>query len=128
MDDAGEPISVVAFKIAIAQADARLVATPEYNHRARPLPTSPLRDKPVAVIGASPGRGGTARAQAQLREAFLFTGACVMPLPELLVGGAGAHFDEDGNLTDPDMRASLAELVEALRQWTMRIDVGRAAA
>src|SRR5258708_39151949 len=100
IEDAGEPVSVVAFKRAIAQADALLVATPEDNHgvpgvlknaidwASRPRATSPLRDKPIAVLGASPGRGATARAQAQLRDSFVFTGACVMPLPELLVAGA----------------------------------------
>ena len=140
VEDAGEPASVVAFKQAIAQADALLVATPEYNHgvpgvlknaidwASRPRITSPLRDKAVAVMGASPGHGSTARAQAQLRDAFVFTGACVMPQPELLVGGAGGLFDADGNLTDPSVRASLVELIEALRTWTVRIDMGREAA
>jgi chromate reductase, NAD(P)H dehydrogenase (quinone) len=140
VEDAGEPASVVAFKKAIARADALLVATPEYNHgvpgvlknaidwASRPRVTSPLKDKAVAVMGASPGRGTTARAQAQLREAFVFTGACVMPQPELLVGAAGEHFDNDGNLTDPALRVSLVELVEALRVWTRRIDLDRVAA
>jgi chromate reductase len=140
VEDAGEPAAVVAFKLAIARIDALLVATPEYKHgvpgvlknaidwASRPRATSPLRDKAVAVMGASPGRGSTARAQAQLRDAFVFTGACVMPLPELLVGSAGEHFDQDGNLTDQALRASVAALVEALRAWTLRIDVGRKAA
>lgn len=140
VEDAGEPDSVVAFKRAIAGADALLVATPEYNHgvpgvlknaidwASRPRVTSPLRDRAVAVMGASPGQGSTARAQAQLREAFVFTGACVMPLPELLVGAAASHFDADGNLTDPAVRASLVAMVGALRTWTRRIDVERKAA
>ena len=140
VEDAGEPAAVVAFKDAIARSDALLVATPEYNHgvpgvlknaidwASRPRVTSPLKDRSVAVLGASPGNGSTARAQAQLRDAFVFTGACVMPLPELLVGGAGAHFDHDGNLTDPAVRASLVELMEALRRWTLRIEIGEAAA
>jgi len=101
IEDAGEPVAVVSFKQALARADALLVATPEYNHgvpgvlknaidwASRPRVTSPLRDKAVAVMGASPGHESTARAQAQLRDAFVFTGACVMPLPELLVGGCG---------------------------------------
>ena len=79
-------------------------------------------------MGASPGRGSTARAQAQLRDAFVFTGACVMPLPELLVGGAASLFDGDGNVTDPELRTHLVALIEALGQWTTRIDVRRAAA
>jgi len=140
VEDAGEPGPVVALKHAIAEADALLVATPEYNHgvpgvlknaidwASRPRLTSPLRDKSVAVMGASPGRGSTARAQAQLRDAFVFTGACVMPLPELLVGTAASRFDDDGNVTDPELRESLMELMEALRQWTLRIDTKRAAA
>jgi chromate reductase, NAD(P)H dehydrogenase (quinone) len=140
VEDAGEPASVVALKAAMAGADALLVATPEYNHgvpgvlknaidwASRPRVTSPLRDKSVAVMGASPGRGSTARAQAQLREAFVFTGACVMPLPELLVGAAASHFDPNGNVTDPALRASLVDFVKALRDWTIRIDRNRAAA
>jgi chromate reductase len=140
VEDAGEPAAVVAFKQALAQADALLVATPEYNHgvpgvlknaidwASRPRVTSPLLDKAVAVTGASPGRGSTARAQAQLRDAFVFTGACVMPLPELLVGNAGENFDRDGNLTDPAVRAALSELIAALGAWTRRIDVRREAA
>ena len=140
VEDAGEPQSVVAFKRAIAESDALLVATPEYNHglpgvlknaldwASRPRVTSPLRDRSVAIMGASPGRGSTARAQAQLRDAFVFTGACVMPLPELLIGSAAEHFDPDGSLADPALRALVVELLEALRAWTQRIDLHRAAA
>jgi chromate reductase, NAD(P)H dehydrogenase (quinone) len=140
VEDTGEPSSVVAFKRAIAQSDALLVATPEYNHgvpgvlknaidwASRPRVTSPLRDKSVAVMGASPGRGATARAQAQLRDSFVFTGACVMPQPELLIGAASGHFDQDGNLTDPALRVALVELVEALAAWTERIALRGAAA
>ena len=139
VEDAGEPPSVVAWKRAIAEADGLLVATPEYNHgvpgvlknaldwASRPRTTSPLRDKPVAVTGASPGMGSTARAQAELREACVFTGACVMPQPELLVGAAASHFDGRGHLVDEDIRASLIELVEALRAWTIRLRVAEAA-
>lgn len=139
IEDAGEPASVVAFKRAIADADALLVATPEYNHgmpgvlknafdwASRPRVTSPLRDKPMAVLGASPGRGSTARAQAQLREAAVFTGACVMPLPELLISSAAEHFNHHGDLVDPATRTALVELIEALRAWTIRIHVDEAA-
>jgi len=133
VEDAGEPPAVVAFKRAIEAADALLVATPEYNHgvpgvlknaidwASRPRASSPLTDKPIAVMGASPGRGSTARAQAQLRDTFVFTGACVMPQPELLVGAAAHLFDPDGNVTDEQLLASIANLVEALRAWTIRL-------
>jgi chromate reductase, NAD(P)H dehydrogenase (quinone) len=140
VEDAGEPTSVVAFKDAIRLADALLVATPEYNHgvpgvlknaidwASRPRATSPLTDKPIAVTGASPGRGSTARAQAQLRETFVFTGACVMPQPELLVSAAAHLFDPGGNVTDDDLLDSIAGLVEALRAWTIRLGSSRLAA
>jgi chromate reductase len=140
VEEAGEPLSVVTFKRAIGAADALLVATPEYNHgvpgvlknaidwASRPRATSPLTDKPVAVMGASPGRGATARAQAQLRDAFVFTGACVMPLPEVLVSHAASLLDDDGNVTDGDLRERIAALVDALRAWAVRIDVRRTAA
>lgn len=133
VEDAGEPEPVVVFKRAIAEADAMLVATPEYNHglpgllknaldwASRPRVTSPLKDKPVAIMGASPGMGSTARAQAQLRETFVFTGACVMPQPELLLASAAPHFDRDGNVIDAALRDSIVELVEALAQWTYRL-------
>jgi chromate reductase, NAD(P)H dehydrogenase (quinone) len=139
VEDAGEPSAVVAFKEAIRRADALLVATPEYNHgvpgvlknaldwASRPRATSPLKDKPVAIMGASPGRGSTARAQAQLRETFVFTGACVMPQPELLIDSAASHFDDGGNLTDAQLRGSLVELIEALGRWTVRIALDDAA-
>ena len=87
----------------------------------RPRATSPLTDKPVAIMGASPGRGSTARAQAQLRDTFVFTGACVMPQPELLVGAAASLFDDDGDLVDEKVRKLIGELLEALRGWTIRL-------
>jgi chromate reductase len=90
----------------------------------RPPRTSVLRDKPVAVMGASPGRGGTARAQAQLRDGLSFTGTLVLPLPELLVPLASDRFDEDGNLTDEDTREHVRDLLVALAAWTRRVGRG----
>ena len=58
----------------------------------------------------------------------MFTGACVMPLPEFMVGGVTGHFDQEGNLINSALRASLVDLMEALRAWTARIDVHREAA
>jgi chromate reductase len=133
VEDAGEPEAVMTFKQAIAGADALLVATPEYNHgvpgvlknaidwASRPRATSPLTDRPVGIMGASTGRGATARAQAQLRDTFVFTGACVMPRPEVLIGGARHLFDESGDLVDQRLRNSVAELLVALHAWTIRL-------
>ena len=79
-------------------------------------------------MGASPAAAQRPAPRRSCATTFVFTGACVMPLPELLIGGAGEHFDQDGNLTDPAVRAALVELIEALRVWTLRIEIGEAAA
>src|SRR3954467_10047641 len=89
-DDVGSgPAAVARFKRAIADADALLFATPEYNSSipgvlknavdwaSRPVATNPLRNKPVAVIGASTGMFGAVWAQAELRKVLGATGARV---------------------------------------------------
>jgi len=128
----GDPEPVLAFKAAIRAAEALLVATPEYNHgvpgvlknavdwASRPHRASPLDCKPVAIMGATAGRGSTFQAQAQLREAFVYTGSCTLTQPELSLSRAGAAFDEAGDagrLADPDARVALRELLEAFAQW-----------
>ncbi len=125
----GDPEPVVAFKAAIRAAEALLLATPEYNHgvpgvlknavdwASRPHRASPLDCKPVAIMGATAGRGSTFQAQAQLREAFVYTGSCTLTQPELSLSRAGAAFDEASLLADPDARSALRELLEAFAQW-----------
>jgi chromate reductase len=126
VEAAGDPEPVVALKQAIHNADALLIATPEYNRgipgvlknaidwASRPPLASPLTAKPVAIMGASTGRGGTARAQEQLRSALEFSRASVLEQPEVLVPEAYMRFDEHGELTDEGVRAELAELVDTL--------------
>lgn len=129
----GDPAAVVAFKDAIGGADALLIATPEYNHcvpgvlknaidwASRPPRRSVLTDKPVAIMGASSGRGATARAQAHLRDGLAYTGALVLPLPEVLVAVAGEKYDEAGELTDQQTRQDIRDLLVALAAWTRRM-------
>ncbi len=133
VEERGDPAAVAEFKRAIAAADALLIATPEYNHcvpgvlknaidwASRPARRSALSGKPVAIMGASTGPGGTARAQAQMRDGFVFTNGLVLPLPEVLVGGAGQKFDEEGNLTDAQTRQDVRDLLVALGAWTRRL-------
>jgi chromate reductase len=126
VEAAGDPEPVAAFKQAIRDADALLIATPEYNRgvsgvlknavdwASRPALASPLTAKPVAIMGAATGRGGTARAQEQLRGALEFSRATVLEQPEVLVPEAYMRFDEHGELVDDSVRADLAELVDTL--------------
>ena len=133
IEDGGDPSSVIALKDVIGLADALLIATPEYNNgmpgvlknaidwASRPAAASVLRDKPVVVMGVSPGAGAAARAQQQVRDAVVYTGGCVLPEPELLVGAAIGKFDDAGNVIDPELRAQVVEMVTALRDWGVRI-------
>lgn len=129
----GDPAAVADFKREIADADALLIATPEYNHcvpgvlknaidwASRPARRSVLSEKPVAILGASTGRGATARAQAHLRDGLAFTNGLVLPLPEVLVALAGERFDDAGDLTDEETRTEVRDLLVALAAWTRRL-------
>ena len=126
VEAAGDPEPVVALKDAIRAADALLIATPEYNRgvpgglknaidwASRPPLASPLAGKPVGLMGASTGRGGTARAQQQLGEALEFPRAYVLDEPRVLVPEAFMRFDERGVLADEGVRDEIADLVDSL--------------
>jgi chromate reductase, NAD(P)H dehydrogenase (quinone) len=125
-DDTEEaPAAVAALREAIAGADAVLFATPEYNSSvpghlknaidwaSRPLATNPLRNKPVAVVGASTGAFGAVWAQAELRKVLAATGARVVE-GEVAVGHAPTRFGEDGRLVDENLLEQLEEVVTGL--------------
>ena len=125
-DDVGDgPRAVARLREAIAGADALLFATPEYNSSipgvlknavdwaSRHLATSSLRNKPVAVIGASTGMFGAVWAQAELRKVLGATGARVAEV-ELAVGHAHEHLDPAGHLTDPAQEEALRDSVLVL--------------
>jgi chromate reductase len=119
------PAAVEALREAMREADAVLIATPEYNHSipgvlknaldwaSRPVAESVLRGKPAAVVGASTGLFGAVWAQAEVRKVLGATGAEVVDR-ELPVMQAHAQFDEYGNLREEDLRGQLAEHVAAL--------------
>ena len=121
------PSAVESLKRAVADADALLIVTPEYNHSlpgqlknaldwlSRPLATSPLRGKPAAVIGASTGMFGAVWSQAEGRKVLGALGARVIDL-ELPVPHAHERFDAAGRLADDDLRAELTGLVDAIAQ------------
>jgi len=119
------PEPVRALREAIAEADALLIATPEYNASlpgalknaldwaSRPHATNPLRGKPAAVIGASTGLFGAVWAQAEARKVLKTIGARVLER-ELPVGQADAAWAPDGTLLDPALGTALAEIIEEL--------------
>jgi len=133
--EAGFPEPVADFRSRIAGADALLIVTPEYNYSipgvlknaidwaSRP-PDQPFTGKPIALLGASPGRLGTARAQYHLRQCFVFLDGLVMNRPEVMIGGVGELVDGRGELTDEGTAGRVRELLEALVAWTRRLKRG----
>jgi chromate reductase, NAD(P)H dehydrogenase (quinone) len=126
-DDDVEPAppAVARLRATIASADALLIATPEYNSSipgqlknaldwaSRPIASSVLRNKPVAVVGVSTGAFGAVWSQAELRKILAATGARVFDA-ELAVGQAAERFDEQGRLADESVREQLEETLDAL--------------
>ena len=124
----GLPDAVAALRAGIAAADAVLIATPEYNFSfsgvvknaidwaSRP-PDQPFAGKPIAILGASPSRLGTARAQYQLRQCFVFLDGRVMNRPEMMLGGAREAFDDSGRLVEEGARQQLAAFLAALADF-----------
>ncbi|HEX2087665.1 MAG TPA: NADPH-dependent FMN reductase [Solirubrobacteraceae bacterium] len=140
LDVAPAPPAVRRLRDALAAADAVLISTPEYNSSipgvlknaldwaSRPFPNNALRDKPVAVVGASTGLFGAVWAQAETRKVLKTIGARVVD-HELPVGQADRAFDDDGRLVDPELRAELTEVVgDLLREVTAPVEAERAAA
>jgi len=126
------PAAVTELKAKIRAADAILLVTPEYNYSvpgvlknaidwaARPYGDSAWKGKPVAVMGASVGVLGTARAQYHLRQCFIFLDMPVVNQPEVMIAGAAQKFDTDGNLTDNVAKELIGKLLAALCDLTRR--------
>ena len=129
VEAAGDPPGVTAFKDAIRGSDGLLIVTPEYNYgvpgvlknaidwASRPPGKSALDRKPAAIVGATPGPGGTYRGQYHLRMALQFPQMRVMPMPEVMVSAAHEKFDGEGRLTDDATRERLGKVLEAFAEW-----------
>ena len=136
-EEQNPPQRVKEFKARIRAADAILMVTPEYNYSvsgvlknaldwaSRPHGDSAWEGKPVAVMGASSGSIGTARAQYHLRQMFVFLNMLALNRPEVMISKAAERFDERGNLTDEDTKNRIRKLLQALVEWTQYHERGR---
>jgi chromate reductase, NAD(P)H dehydrogenase (quinone) len=127
------PEKVKEFKAKIRNADAVLIATPEYNYSipgvlknaidcaSRPYGDNAFEHKPIAIMGASVGMAGSARAQYHLRQCFVFLTCFALNQPEVMVPFAQDKIDKDGKVTDQKTREKIRELLEALVAWTRRL-------
>jgi len=132
LEAGGDPAAVVHFKRAIYEADAVLIATPEYQHgvpgplknaldwASRPPGEGPLTGKPTAIMGATTGNFGTARAQEQLRQTLIYNDCPMVKSPEVLVSEAQDKVNDQGEFVDEPTLKFVGELVEALRELTLR--------
>jgi chromate reductase len=128
------PEKVKEFKAKIRAADAILIVTPEYNYSipgvlknaidwaSRPYPDNSFDGKPVAVMGASTGMLGTARAQYHLRQCFVFLNMYPVNKPEIMVTFAPQKFDENGRLTDKNTGEHVLDLLRSLVNWTEKLE------
>ena len=126
------PAVVNEFKAKIRAADAILIATPEYNYSipgflknaidsaSRPYGDNAFDGKPVALMGASVGTLGTARAQYHLRQSCVFLNMYPLNQPEVMVPLVQDKVDENGRLIDEKTRDKIKELLEALVVWARR--------
>jgi chromate reductase, NAD(P)H dehydrogenase (quinone) len=127
------PAKVLELKRRIREADAVLFVTPEYNYSipgvlknaidwaSRPYGDNAWSEKPAAIMGASVGVIGTARAQYHLRQMMVFLNMFPVNQPEVMIGNASERFDADGNLTDEQTKMFIRQLLHNLVEWTRRL-------
>jgi chromate reductase len=128
----GFPPAVADLRAKIKAADGLLLSTPEYNYStsgvlknvidwaSRP-PEHPFDGKPIALMGASAGALGTARAQYHLRHMFVFLNAHILNRPEVFIGAASTKFDAAGKLTDQSTRDFVAAMLLAFDAWIKKL-------
>jgi chromate reductase, NAD(P)H dehydrogenase (quinone) len=132
-EESNPPTKVIELKRRIREADAVLFVTPEYNYSisgvlknaidwaSRPYGDSAWFGKPAAIMGASIGTIGTARAQYHLRQMFVFLNVFPINQPEVMISNASERFDPAGNLTDETSKELIRQLLQNLVDWTRRI-------
>lgn len=133
LESGGFPQPVVELHEAVRSADALLFAVPEYNYSmsgvlknaidwaSRPPGKSPLAGKPAAVMGATQGLMGTARAQSHFRQVCHGVDLRLLNRPEVLVAQAQNKFDASGRLIDEATGKRIVALLESLKDWTIRL-------
>lgn len=126
------PEAVKEFKKTIKEADAILIATPEYDYTipgylknaidwaTRPYGDNSFDDKPGAILSSSPGMLGGVRAQYALRQSCVFLNLHLLNKPEVIIPAIHEKIKE-GKLIDEHTKEKIHELLAALCAWTKRI-------
>lgn len=128
LDGETKPEPETSLLDAMRAADAFLFVSPEYNYSvpgvlknaidwgSRGGPKSPMRGKPAAIMGGSPGFIGTTRMQYHLRQILLFTDSPVLTQPEVAVPKLPERIT-DGRLTDETTRELVKKQLGAFETW-----------
>jgi chromate reductase, NAD(P)H dehydrogenase (quinone) len=136
-EESHPPAKVVELKARVRAADAVLFVTPEYNYSipgvlknaidwaSRPYGDNAWNGKPVAVLGASVGMLGSARAQYHLRQVFVFLNMYPVNQPEVMIAHAAERFDATGNLIDAQAQDLIRQLLRNLVAWTRLLQQGQ---
>jgi len=131
--ESATPEKVQEFKRKIKAADAILIVTPEYNYSmpgvlknaidwaSRPHGDNSFENKPVAIMSASTGILGGARAQYHLRQSLVFLNMFPINKPEIFVTLAAQKFNEQGKLLDQKTGELIAQLLSNLVIWTRKL-------
>ncbi len=131
--DKDYPPAGKALKEAIASVDAVLFVTPEYNRSipgalknaidwaSRPWGTNSFSRKPSAIIGASPGKIGTAVAQAHLRSILAFCNSPLMNAIEAYIEFTPGLVTDDGEVTVDSTREFLSNYMSEFHGYVSRV-------
>jgi hypothetical protein len=95
-----------------------------FNHIEKEIPgfgDNSFEGKPVAIMSASTGMLGGAKAQYHLRQMFVFLDMYPVNRPEVMVPFAAERIDKNGIVTDEKTREKIKELLESLVSWTRRV-------
>ncbi|MFT3697118.1 MAG: NAD(P)H-dependent oxidoreductase [Kofleriaceae bacterium] len=133
--DLEDPPSVTALKAAIANADGVIFGVPEYNYSipgglknaldwvSRPPASSPMRGKPIGLVGAATGMSGTIRAQTHMRQMLVYSDSPCLLQPEVLIPRAHERFTKEGELTDESTKVLLQKFGVAMVAHTARYSI-----
>ena len=132
-DDDANPVPAIGeFRRRIAESDALLFVTPEYNRSvpgalknaidvgSRPYGKSAWNGKPAAIVSVSPGAMGAFGANHHLRQSFVFLNVPAMTQPEAYIGNGASLFDDKGALINESTREFLQKFMAAFAQWIER--------
>jgi chromate reductase, NAD(P)H dehydrogenase (quinone) len=137
LETTSPPEAWTQFRKQVIESDAILFLTPEYNRSmpgavknaldvgSRPWGQSAWSGKPAAVISISPGALGAMAANHHLRQVLYAVNLAAMAYPEAYLHSAGALFDLEGKLTNPDTKSLLQQFCQAFDAWIEKIKVAR---